>query len=102
MGAALKTLAALEIAVRSRGTALAGRELVGIHRKAHRATGFTPVEAGFAEYRIQAFSLGLRFHEARSGDDHGTDVGVDRPAIRHARNLAQILDAGVGAGADED
>src|SRR5690348_326547 len=38
-------LAALEIAVRGRGTALARRQLVGIHGEAHRAAGFAPLEA---------------------------------------------------------
>src|ERR1700677_1285759 len=36
VGAALVALPAFEIAVRGRGATLAGRELVGIHGKAHR------------------------------------------------------------------
>src|SRR5690349_15058937 len=39
MGAAAAALAALEIAVRGRGAALLGLELVGVHRQAHRAAG---------------------------------------------------------------
>ena len=42
-------LAALEVAVARRGAALAGREDVGVHAQAHRATGVAPVEARVAE-----------------------------------------------------
>src|SRR5258707_203752 len=69
MGAAPKTLAALAIAVRGRGAALPGPELVGIHRKAHRAAGLAPVEAGFYKYRVQAFSLGLHAIFIKAGFD---------------------------------
>src|SRR4051794_39131360 len=101
MGATLVALAAFEIAARRRGAALAGPELVGIHRKAHRATRFAPVEACLDENLVQTFGLGLLLHQAGSGNDHRTDVGVDRPATSHARDLAQILDTRIGAGADE-
>src|SRR5579872_456947 len=47
--AALVTLAAFEVAVRGRSAALARIELVWIHRKAHRAAGLAPLEAGFDE-----------------------------------------------------
>src|SRR5260221_370650 len=82
--------------------ALRNTELAAVHRKTHRATRFAPVEAGLKEYLMQAFGLGLLFHQAGSGDDHGLDVGVHRPAVGHARDLAQVLDARIGAGADED
>src|SRR5262249_61812303 len=49
VGAALVALAALEIAVRRRGTALARLEFVGIHRKAHRAARLAPFEARLDE-----------------------------------------------------
>jgi hypothetical protein len=42
MGAVLKTLAALEVAVRGRGAALAGQKLVRVHREAHRTAGLAP------------------------------------------------------------
>src|SRR4051794_39181258 len=100
MGAAFIALAALEIAVRGRGTALARHELVWIHRKAHRAAGFSPVEAGLEEYLVQALGLGLLLYQAGARNDHRLDVGTDHPAISHARDLAQVLDAGVGTGTD--
>ena len=45
MGAAATALTALEVAVGGRGAALAGRELVGVHAEAHRATALAPLEA---------------------------------------------------------
>src|SRR3984885_8710328 len=59
MGAAFVALAALEIAVRGRGAALAGAKLVGVHRQAHRAAWLAPLEAGGEENPVQAFGLGL-------------------------------------------
>ena len=49
VGATAGPLAALEVAVARRGAALAGRQDVGVHAQAHRATGIAPVEAGVAE-----------------------------------------------------
>jgi hypothetical protein len=102
MGAALVALAALEIAIGGRSAALTRLGPVGIHRKAHRATRFAPVEAGRDEDLVQAFGLGLLLDQPGSGDDRRTDVGVDRPSLSHARDFAQILDTCVGTGADED
>src|SRR5690242_4731685 len=63
MRAALIALAALEIAVRGRGAALAGRELVGIHRKTHRAARLAPFKTGLDEDLVETFRLGLGFHK---------------------------------------
>src|SRR5436305_2094751 len=46
VGAALKSLAALEIAVRGRGAALFRRQLVGVHGEAHRAARLAPFKTG--------------------------------------------------------
>src|SRR5262245_3643426 len=46
VGAPLVALATLEVAVRGRGAALAGRELVWVHGEAHRAARLAPFEAG--------------------------------------------------------
>src|SRR6202035_868791 len=64
MGAALVALAALEVAVRGRGAALAGIELVGVHGEAHRAAGLTPFEAGLDEDLVDAFGFGPLFYPA--------------------------------------
>ena len=54
-------LAALEIPVGGRGTAVSRCKAVGIHGQAHRAARIAPVEAGFDEDLVQAFFLGLAF-----------------------------------------
>src|SRR4029453_3895383 len=102
VGATLVALAALEIAVRGRGTALAGSELVGVHREAHGAAGLAPLEAGFEEDLVEPFRLGLLLHQAGARHDHRLDARLDALAVDHARDFAQILDARVGAGADEN
>src|ERR1035437_2906227 len=48
-GAALESLATLEIAVRGRGAALFRQQLVGIHRQAHRAARLRRFESGLSE-----------------------------------------------------
>src|SRR5258705_13645936 len=97
MRAAFIALAALEIAVRGRGAALAGLEFVGIHGEAHRAAGLAPVEAGPDEYLVQALGLGLLLHQAGAGDNHRTDVEINRPRDPAACDLAEAFDARVGA-----
>src|SRR3954452_14715777 len=84
VGAAAAALAALEVAVRRRGAALAGREDVGVHPQAHRAARAAPVEAGGAEDLVEALGLGLGLHLDRAGDDHGVHVGGDLAPLDHA------------------
>src|SRR5690606_20970240 len=59
MGASPLPLAPLEVAVRSRGTALARLQPVGVHGQAHRAARFPPLEACLQEDAVQAFLFGL-------------------------------------------
>src|SRR4051812_43835201 len=47
-------LAALEVAVRGGGAALAGLQDVRVHAQAHRAAGGPPVEPGGAEHLVEA------------------------------------------------
>src|SRR3954447_11301598 len=101
MGAALVALAPFEIAVRGGGATLARRELVGIHRQTHGATGLAPFEAGLDEDLIEPFRLRLLLHQAGARHDHRIDVAVDALAVDHPGDRAQILDPSVGAGADE-
>src|SRR5437868_6140851 len=102
MRAAFKTLAALEIAVRGRGTALFGPELVGVHRKAHRAARLAPFEAGLDENLVEAFGFRLLLHDAGARHDHRVEIAVDGLAFDYLRRGAQILDPAIGAGTDED
>ena len=93
---------AFEIAVRGRGAALARLELVGVHREAHRAARLAPFEAGLDEDLVEPFLLGLVLHQARARHDQRVDAGRDLAALGDRGGGAQILDAAVGAGADED
>ena len=59
MRARASALAALEVAVRCRGDALAGGGDVRVHAEAHRAAGATPVKPGPPEDLVEALALGL-------------------------------------------
>ena len=74
VGAAPLALPAFEVAIAGRGTALARRELVGIHGQAHAAAGLAPFEAGLAKDPVKPFALGLSFHLAAAGHDHRADA----------------------------
>src|SRR5262249_26581048 len=95
-------LAALEVAVRGRGAALARAQDVRIHAEAHRAAGLAPFEPGRLEDLVETLLLGLRLDQAGAWDDHGSHSRTDLLAAHHSRGGPQVLDAGVGAGADED
>src|SRR4051812_36185494 len=103
MGASPGALPSLEVAIRRRRAALAGIELVRVHAEAHGAARLAPLEACVAEDPVRAFSLGLRFAQTGPRSPHRhADVGSDAPALPHGRGDAQILDARVGARADEN
>src|SRR6478672_7863561 len=99
--AAAAALAALEVAVRGRGAALAGLEDVRVHAQAHRAAGAAPVEAGGAEDLVEPLGLGLGGDRLGAGHDHGVDVARDLATLDQRGGGAQVADAAVGAGADE-
>src|SRR5437660_4832622 len=103
MGPAAGALTALEIAVRSRSTPLARIEPVRVHAQAHRTPGLPPLEPGVLEDPVKTFVLRLRFYQARSGHDHGEPDVRGKPAPADDRRRGpQVLDARVGARADED
>src|SRR5436853_4922015 len=87
------TLAALEVAVRGRGAALARREDVRVHPEAHRATRRAPIEAGTAEHLVEALGLRLRLDLLRAGHDHRMHVRVHPAAVEHRRRRAEVADA---------
>ena len=102
VGATALALPSLEVAVGGRGAALTGRELVGVHAQAHRAAGAAPLAAGLLEDDVEALVLGLHPHPHRTGYDEQAGVLVDRAALDDLGGEAEVLDAAVGAGADED
>jgi len=103
VGAAVFTLAAFEVAVGGAGAAFVGRKDVGIHGDAHAAAGVAPFESRVAKNFVEAFFFGLGFDAARAGDDQGLlDVAREMLAGDEMRGGAKIVEAGIGAGADED
>src|SRR5262245_11700383 len=82
----LVALAAFEIPVRRRGATLPGRELVRIHREAHRTAWFAPLEAGGFENLVEPFRFRLELHQAGPGHDHCVDVCIDPPAVDDTRD----------------
>ena len=103
VGAALGTLTTLEVAVAGGGATLLGGEDVGVHAEAHGATSLAPLETGLLEDLVETLGLGLVLDETGAGDDEGAfDVGGNLLALDDLGGSAEILDTGVGAGADED
>mmetsp|Transcript_32545 Transcript_32545/g.80233 ORF Transcript_32545/g.80233 Transcript_32545/m.80233 type:complete len:833 (+) Transcript_32545:138-2636(+) len=94
-------LAPLEVAVGGGGAALLGQQLVGVHRQAHGAPGLAPVEPRRLEHHVQALRLRLLLHDAGARHHHGVHRGRHLLAARHGSHGADVLDAAVGAGADE-
>src|SRR5258708_220040 len=95
-------LTPLQVPVRSAGTPLCRRDPVRVHTQTHRTAWFAPFEAGLEQDTIETFLLGLSLHKA--GGRHDKRPHADRhraiPGDRGGR--ADILDATVGAGTDED
>lgn len=70
MRASARSLSPFEISIAGRGTALSWLEHVGIHREAHTAAGFSPLESCIFEQAVEPLLFGLLFHEAGTGHDH--------------------------------
>jgi len=102
VGAAAGPLAAFEVSVAGGGGALPGFELVGVHAEAHGAAGGAPVGAGFGEDFVESFGFGELFDQGGGGHDHHADRVGDFVAFHDVGCGAEVFDAGVGAGAEED
>src|SRR5262249_48436034 len=100
MGACARPLSPAEIAVGSGGAAFAWRHHVAVDADAHGAAGFPPLEARVAEDTVEPFLLGLALDGGRAGGHQSGNLA--HPACQDRSRSAQILDARVGAGADED
>src|SRR5436853_5870148 len=101
MRAPAAALAALEVAVRCRGAALAGLEDVRVHAQAHGAARAAPLEARGLEDPIEALGLGLRLDADGARHHHRADA-VGHPApLDHLGGGAEVADARVRARADE-
>src|ERR1700736_3931985 len=102
MCAAVFALAAFEIAIGGAGGALVRRENVRVHAYAHAATCVAPFETGGGENFIEAFFFGLGFDAAGTGDNQRLlDIAGYVFAFDEVSGGAKIVDARIGAGADE-
>ncbi len=100
--AAALALAALEVAVGRAHGVLPGGELVAVHGEAHRAAGLAPLGTGGLEDLVETLALGLGLHLLGARDDHDPRGLADLPALEDGGSEAQVADAAVRAGADED
>src|SRR5262245_4835569 len=100
MRARARTLAAAKIAVGSRGAALARGDEIAVDADAHRAARLGPFEPGVAKDAVEAFLLGLALDAGRPRRHQAGHLAD--AAAQDRGSCAQILDARVGAGADED
>src|SRR5437588_11553730 len=95
-------LPALEVAVARRGAALARTQDVRVHPQTHRAAGLAPPEARGAEDGVKPLGLRRAFDGLRAGPDHRLNLAAGPVTSQHPRGGAQVFQARVGAGADED
>ena len=100
-GAPALALPPLEVAVGGRDGVLARLELVAVHGDAHRAARVAPLGARLGEDLVEPLGLGLGLDRPGAGDDQGADPGHLAP-LHDGGGVAQVGDAAVGAGADED
>ena len=94
-------LPTFKVAIGCRGAALAGLQNVGVHAQAHGAPRLPPVETRVLEYPVEPFLLGLTLYRPRPRHHHGVDLRVDCAPFGNLGGNAQVLNPGVGAGADE-
>ena len=100
MSSTTGALAALEVAVAGRGSALLGGELVGVHRETHRTPGFAPVGASSSEDLVETFFDRLVFDLVATRNDHHARHG-DLMAFHHRGGGTEVFDPAVGARTDE-
>src|ERR1017187_2610915 len=95
-------LPAFEISIAGRSAALARLKDVGIHAEAHRAARFKPLKTGIDENAVQPFLLSGVLDGLRTGDNHRPHFRIYVAALGPPRRRAQVFDARIGAGSDED
>ena len=91
-----------KLRLRGGGAALAGLQDVGVHAEAHGAAGLAPLEAGGLEDLVQAFFFGLRLTACEPGTTMARTLVATWWPLTIGGGGAQVFDAAVGAGAEED
>ena len=101
VGSAAGALAAFVGAIAGAGAALLGTQDVAVHAEAHRASGAVPLEPCRLEDFIQTFLFRQSADRRRTRHDHRADSACHVATLDHSGSFAQILDARIGAAADE-
>ena len=96
------TLAALEVSVGRRGTALTDFKLIGIHTEAHGTTRLAPFETGVKEDLVETFRFGLLFYPMRARNNERANTAGDTLPFDHRGRGAEVFDARIGARANKD
>ena len=92
----------LEVAVGGRGAPFSAREHVRVHADAHAAARVAPFKSGVAEDLVQPFLLRLLFDHHRPGNHQSLfERARNMLTADHTRGQPKVLQARVGAGADE-
>src|SRR3954470_2524428 len=94
-----RTLPAAEIAVGGIRAAFSRSDQITVDADAHRAAGFAPFEPGVEEDAIEPLLFRLTLDQRRAGGNKARHLAG--PTSEDDGRSTQILDAGVGAGADE-
>src|ERR1700678_2602264 len=102
VGTSAPALASFEVTIAGRGTALAGSENIGVHSQAHGAARFAPVKTSRPEHLVQPLFFRLPLHLLRTRNDHRAYMRMNVVPADYLGGGPEVLDAGVGAGADED
>src|SRR2546422_8230340 len=102
MRAAVATLTAFEVTVRSAGAAFVRRQYVRVHADAHAAARIAPLEARFRENFVETLFLRSGLNSARPWNDQSLlDVFCDVLPSNEMRRCAKIIQPRICAGADE-
>ena len=103
MRPAARPLPPFEIAVGGGSAALTRFQFIRVHRQAHGTPRFAPFKTRRQKNLVQPFLFGLILDQPGTRHHHRQlHVACDMLAAHHIRRYAQILDARIGAGTDED
>src|SRR4029453_9696715 len=100
MGTRTRSLTAAEIAVSGRCTTFTRLHHIAVDPNAHGAAGVRPFKPCLTEDTVEAFFLCLTFN--RRGTWRYQSGHLADTAGENRRGSAQVFDARVGTGADED
>src|SRR5436305_13928554 len=102
MGTSTTSLASLEVTIARRGAALTLFQGITIHSDTHATAGLAPFKASLPENVGNALFFRHAPHSHRTWYDHRSHTGRDVLALYILSCHAQIFQARIGTGANED